>query len=703
MNQFKIDCALQFPIFKLIESVQYNEVEKPSGISYILLTLIDEYGDDKRTIRQIIESIGVPKNLIEIFDQEAKKLEDDGMIKFGLSIIPTFSDALISDIKLTPKGRKLFNDGYVAVGDTKTKHVDLYYEVATKKLTLGPANNLEAKPLSDGAITEEYALSFGVEKDQEEYINGLERAMIGLKKEEDIVAVKEDERIPLFGKYPVSLIFAGENFECKAKSSSIDNFIKESYKAEFITKSIKSEEKNDFDIYFKSNRGMSFENIDGREVVDIHLPKEYPELMSRNYKIFVSKRDCKNNSALSYVDKEIIEGLDSRAEALFVNRYGNGFLIIPGEFEFKNNVLGKINVNLIAVANISPIDLRCAIEKVAEAVIAGEFSADKVKSLMSLVSTIGDYDFAKSKIESFLGDDDGDNLHVLLNVRDIVSAKPEMKGFFNGLVENSLARYIDGINGENAGERLSAAKWALQYLRTPSAEIIKNVLGKTGEKGLNIYLSLRKAFKAEEVLPFVCPIEEILASNQGDLDEIINLRSFDGCISALDKMMAQDEYNQDEFLGIYRQAKSMLQHLYAFKSSAPDIIGGYENKMSRFGEMADCINDLKAAQKSIGKLKIETVIKEIDKGNYSGVIADLAAKAEHGLREMGYVGTFSDMLREAKSAKAIPSKEDLDLIYKFKELRNAKLHPDDREDLEIRAEDLRSYAEAIFRLGKEEK
>ena len=74
MDKFKLDTSIQFPFYKMNELITYSEVKKPSGVSYILLVLINESKDRTARLCNVLENFGVPKNLHYIFAEELDSL-----------------------------------------------------------------------------------------------------------------------------------------------------------------------------------------------------------------------------------------------------------------------------------------------------------------------------------------------------------------------------------------------------------------------------------------------------------------------------------------------------------------------------------------------------------------------------------------------------------------------------------------------------
>lgn len=93
-------------------SASYSEVMKPTGVQYIILTMIGS-----RTLRNniwsdVIGSIGVSEDMFQpIFARELERMRDSGMIQYQGQIN---IDDPVSDVSFTEVGRQAFEKGVIA-------------------------------------------------------------------------------------------------------------------------------------------------------------------------------------------------------------------------------------------------------------------------------------------------------------------------------------------------------------------------------------------------------------------------------------------------------------------------------------------------------------------------------------------------------------------------------------------------------------
>lgn len=700
MSEFKLESSIQLPIRKLKAAISYNEVEKPSGIAYILLVLIDEYSSISITWGSLLESIGVPQNLIEVFGEEFSRLAAEGVVSYRYGYVDaSFYEKPVRDYYFTDKGRTLFKNGYIPKGETNLRHQDVYYEIAKASFTLEPDPNLETRPIKGSALNADYVASFPVAKDLDEFVLSRKHQEIGLKKEEEIIEIKEEteEREAFYGKYPATIELDGDSYSISMNSSSLNAFVKEHYQASFITDSLRF--KNKFAFVSPHAEGMRFSDFAPEKVEAINYPGEIAFILRKNYAFLLTKEEMPSATKLKFIDAGILALLASYAEAVYLDEAHKGHMVVPAVYSFDNPSIGAVQINLVATVTVSEEKASGIVKAIIKNKLSGSFSLEKAQRLVMAVALIKDYEAGIAAFDSYLGTDAGENLNLLSSIRNVIGNKDGWKDAFAQRTKANLDDYMDGVSKDNLKERLSVARWACQYLGIPNGEIIATILSKFEDKGIAVYDALRDSFKAEEILPYLNPFEDIVSGKKGTSQENIDLAEFLALKSKLLEMAKTEDFNQEEFLNGFHKLQSLEKRIVMFRPFNGEAFVEFNRSVETIREAADYANDVKNAEKNIAKLTLEIVQKEIDGGHYRAALADLSAKAEHALRELSYQGTFAEMLYAAKQEKVF-DKDIKNALYEMKDARNSVLHPDDREEVQLTAENLRRWAEAVFQIKK---
>lgn len=191
-----IKTSCPFPLLIYKTSIRYNEVRKASGISYILLELIEKSHSSTERISEILLKFGIPTDLHYIFGNELAVL-------IGTDIITScyraehfrnpryFSEIRVEDVSLTEKGRKMFRDGAIPTGAEKTKVKNIYFDPVSRKFDID--FSLPYSDISSSCLGEDFVDTIDIDiSGMEDYINA-NKSEIGLKAEEIIVSYQIEQ------------------------------------------------------------------------------------------------------------------------------------------------------------------------------------------------------------------------------------------------------------------------------------------------------------------------------------------------------------------------------------------------------------------------------------------------------------------------------------------------------------------------------
>lgn len=194
LKQLKTTCPFPLLIYKT--SVKYNEVRKASGIAYIILDLIQKESKSNDKISDVLLKFGIPANLHYIFGQEIANLMSTDILSSHFDpsyfVKPTyFKQITIGDVELTPKGKKMFQDGAIPTGAEKVKVKDIYYSPVTRKFDV--ESKVPYMTLGSSFLGDDFMDHINVDiSGMEDYINA-NRTKIGLKAEERVVSFECEE------------------------------------------------------------------------------------------------------------------------------------------------------------------------------------------------------------------------------------------------------------------------------------------------------------------------------------------------------------------------------------------------------------------------------------------------------------------------------------------------------------------------------
>ena len=183
---------ITFPIREIAVSIEYAETEKPSGITYLILTIVNEYRDTDFTMGDLMGICGVPVDLYHLFADEVSALIEENILIYDESIEDlkiedggidknNFPNMSIRDFVLTPMGSKIFADEVIPSKRKMEQRATIYYD---------PVDDRIRKTLLTPLVIESPGVSatYNDEKAIETWIDG-NKNQFGIKTDQKILSV----------------------------------------------------------------------------------------------------------------------------------------------------------------------------------------------------------------------------------------------------------------------------------------------------------------------------------------------------------------------------------------------------------------------------------------------------------------------------------------------------------------------------------
>ena len=129
------DIAWRFLIYQYTIDVSYYETRRASGISYIILELIDKSNNKNEKINQTLQSFGIPVDISYIFRDEFSNMYHYNIIKMknDRGFYPEYWDEYdFTDFEVTEHGKELIKNGEIPTGDINKKELRVYYDYVMK-------------------------------------------------------------------------------------------------------------------------------------------------------------------------------------------------------------------------------------------------------------------------------------------------------------------------------------------------------------------------------------------------------------------------------------------------------------------------------------------------------------------------------------------------------------------------------------------
>ena len=316
LKQLKTTCPFPLLIYKT--SVKYNEVRKASGIAYILLDLIQKESDSSDKISDVLLKFGIPANLHYIFGQEIANLMSTDILSshFDPSYFATptyFKQITIGDVELTPKGKKMFQDGAIPTGAEKVKVKDIYYSPVTRKFDV--ESKVPYMSLGSSFLGDDFMERVDIDiSGMEDYINA-NGTKIGLKAEERVVSFEceEPQKMHTRKEEGMTIIIRPSGAEFKFDTTDENAFFNKYYTSKLMTEGLLAKNKYKFVDEKKDIVEVPTVSINElTNITNVYIPDDAQKQASRPCKFFFSK----NRLGVKGVDTSMKLGVDDSTALL---------------------------------------------------------------------------------------------------------------------------------------------------------------------------------------------------------------------------------------------------------------------------------------------------------------------------------------------------------------------------------------------------
>ena len=202
-------------------------------------------------ISDVLLKFGIPANLHYIFGQEIANLMSTDILSshFEPSYFanPTyFKQITIGDVELTPKGKKMFQDGAIPTGAEKVKVKDIYYSPVTRKFDVG--SKVPYMTLASSFLGDDFMDRVNVDiSGMEDYINA-NGTKIGLKAEERVVSFEceEPQKMHTRKEEGMTIIIRPSGVEFKFDTTDENAFFNKYYTSRLMTDCLLAKNKYKF-------------------------------------------------------------------------------------------------------------------------------------------------------------------------------------------------------------------------------------------------------------------------------------------------------------------------------------------------------------------------------------------------------------------------------------------------------------------------
>lgn len=703
MKSQKMDISLPLPLQKLRYEVTHTDVKKPSGLAYLFLVLLERSPDKNQTLVEVLNSIGINEALFDIFSDVIIDLCGKGIVYLADSesrfdYKPRhFREYTLGVFHFTEEGKTIFKKKVIPSTTPVSSDVSVFYDVATRSFLLNP--DADAKPCSNSALPPAFVLNFPIDKDIEEYLNANKGSSLDIKKEEEIIGIEGIGQPEAYYRKSDCKLKIENGFSFDFGNAKENAFVESNYTASLIEKILDCKTK------FKFPGPIC--QLGEEELSQAEFRFSFPQDLTR-----FLEEDClaaflapgyEGNGTYLFPYK----GEDERVKLVKLDKNGQARSFIPARVKLKSEPFGMLGINLLAIKPTEPDILNQLIET---GLSKATDSFEDINQIVKIYSATKDYQAIESKMTTILNGKPRHNIGTLRIIRSLF-ADQNLKAIYGQLVKDNYFRLLnEALNEENYRSIFEETAWVIDgNALIKQSEALKTIAGKLpNESALALYEALTdNGFNEALAVEIANPIPEARnqsGSRSAKLKAAIELFQ---SIDELKKQLAEKDdafdkpsVDRDALSKTLSKAKSSSKEASIFRSANQDAFAEIDRTIKEAERFNDYLN--KASNANPRAITKEYIERKIDKGDYADVLIGLVAKLSSFLNLRNSDATASDLFRKGYD-DGVYGSDDYDQLSKLRIARNDVAHPERDRRMAFNADDLRKWANIVFRITSQRK
>lgn len=726
----KIVTKCPFPLIKLNVKIKYAEIQKPSGVGYIILVLIKDAKDRAEKLSDVLRRFGVPEDLQFIFGDEIEVLLSRQILQLARNNNyqrEYFEEYTIGNFNFTENGERMFREGAIPTGEEKSKLTEVYYNPLTFEFAY---KSLFAYMTIDKSFCFPEKFMDKVETD----FSGLKSFIIenpkgaGLQQQERLLECVIFDREDLFTKIE-------DNFEVKIDEDGMEvafrtagatDFYEKYFTADMIEREFDAKKKFEFNIPTISVKG--FENF--KNLSTVYLPEEYNAQLMRPVKFVLTKENGKiavRRGGISTVF-ENSKTIESVTTTVFPDW---SFITIDAK-EMRYYMAARVTLTERVLDK--PLSLNLLVEQVFMAeqrakvlkAIFGEcmvsnFSTETANIVKAICELTGESkyiaQYTVSKINACKSLPE--KAEVLLAINGIFSNFDEWQALSTEYANEIFNSLIDDMTKENIALFTKTARTLGSIRSFDKDELLLRMVEKFGKFGkielFNIIIdagfSENDALSQSNIVEIY--IDNILAGERKMQKSVLS-DSFEGLshnlsdlknnlgISSTSRYAFRDGYDAGKFIDDYKAYISKLKGLQKYAGFAKE---GFM-ELSKYEDIMQPVFDYIMIERNVStkpeQITEKYIIEKINSGDWNRAVSDMHIRLEWQLDKIlkAPAEKAIDLINKAKDEKLITA-DTADILHELRKFRNKLLHPTQTdEQLVFDRERISEWAYALFSIDQ---
>lgn len=715
---YNIETSFAFPIIRLNTIIKSTKVEKPTGVSYFLLVLINENKDKTTVLVDTLRTCGVPEDLQSLFADELQTLINLEIIsvKGNRYNKQNFVKYKIADFKFTTKGKKIFLEESIPLGHNEEVKQPVFYNVALDKLYINENNHL--RDSSQSILDDKFFSKIKTpnEKTLESFFNTQKSRQIPIKAEEVILDVKVQTFDQGFDTFDFFInIYENDTVSFDFADSKLQKYFEKNYNNEMITKGILL--KNKFIFYVPTTYYSKLS--DHLPILNIYRPKDAEKCYSRAAHLNIYQEGYESiNNKLAYQNDQVLNSIYKNSAFMKIVSLERGYVFIPTYLKLNNDIFGEIKLSVLIEKELSKEEIKQAFIAMTDLFTAYDANKENpfnYKNLIELCKLDKTNKTIISKVNDFIGESNETGIVTLEKIKDDSVGNPEIYTFVKSKSLELYRSLFKNVTLDNLEHYAILTNWIARLNKLSEGEQLKvifdNLVLKTQNEKVATFKILENLnFKPANLVLFMKEIPQLfyndkesnsdyaneiqlLFNQKNELQKLTN-------ISDLQNYIISDHINRKTYMTTYKSFTKTYAGLMYLKDYLIDEFV----ELERYNKIFKDLNELYQKEEELAlnphKIDKKTLLNVIKTSTVLTATAYIYVKLSHVAKKTfvykGDIYNFVDKLYHDKKI----TKDEQHLFHKFRMYRNDLGHANIQR-VRLTAEELNAVVEIIFRLEQQ--
>jgi len=713
MSTFKFETSFPFPVVNVSTLIHHTEVSKPTGISYIILVLINESVNKREKLSNLLIQFGVPDDLHGIFADEIYKLINE------LGIIECkpyeynrthFSEYLVGNFVFTEKGKKVFREELIPASKSIESKQELYFDPVHNVLMDKIPSDWKVGKIDSSILPNKLAEKFAYSDlfNLEEYLNSVKGKGIVVKQDEIITDVSILSNEYLYTTFPIILSIDNEKhtIQFDLNDSQIQAFFEKHYDNQLISDGLLVKRK----FKFNANQPLMMDsNIINN--VQLMLPEQYDEILSKTTSLIITKSNYSPKQTTHILkSNDILSKINPNIETIHIHNQDKISAYIPTQVSLLNkSTKGAIPINLLVEYLLDRETTQLLIKGLVEEFET--YSIDNARESLYIFKVLNDRESVKFLFDKYLTNDIETNISILKEIKDTMDIS-FIKEWFNQQTKNVYNQYFDKLPLKTIEHQFALGGWLVKHQNIQNITIISKIIeSNPNETPMKLFILLESLnYSLNDILSQVDVLEEFIQFIVNN-DKINTMGNFSNLIKTIQfglnqlkelsdikdphQFIIKEDIDRTKYQDVYNGFSAQYAELLKyekFNAKAFEEIKQYEK---HFKYLNNLFAEEKNAASNPKSIDQKFIISKINKKDYFSAVVYLFAKLEWILKNQYKLnGTTEIMINELQDMETL--KDIVPDLHQFRRTRNSLIHPSNTE-VKLDPDDLNRWTDIVFK------